>query len=125
MPPLASIEALKPGSRAAQRLAARERAATPLSAPLALRAPADAPAEPIASRRAKIWEFDPNLHCSIIGTCLSAAELRRLLIKLGLARDDESDHDLHSRAVALATRRDDASRRLNKALYQQHRLAIH
>jgi len=29
-----------------------------------------------AAGRRKIWEFATNLHCSIIGTCLSTAELR-------------------------------------------------
>ena len=29
--------------------------------------------------RARIWELNSHLHCSIIGTCMSAGELRRLL----------------------------------------------
>ncbi len=37
----------------------------------------------------------------------------------------ESDHDLHARAVTLAARHDSASKRLNKSLDDQHRLAIH
>src|SRR6185437_15541200 len=28
------------------------------------------------ARRTRIWEFGVNLHCSIIGTCLTTAELR-------------------------------------------------
>ena len=39
---------------------------------------------PASRSRRKIWEFDANLHCSIIGTCLSTAELRQILVKLGL-----------------------------------------
>ena len=34
------------------------------------------------ARRTKIWEFNINLHCSIVGTCLSAGELRQILKKL-------------------------------------------
>ena len=34
-------------------------------------------------RRCKIWDIAPSLHCSIIGTCLSAAELRQFFTKLG------------------------------------------
>jgi len=34
-------------------------------------------------RRCKIWDIAPSLHCSIIGTCRSAAELRQFFTKLG------------------------------------------
>jgi hypothetical protein len=76
-------------------------------------------------RRTKLWEFNTNLHCSIIGTCLSTAELRQLLKKVGLAPVDSSDHDLHGAAVSLAARHDKASKLLNKALDERHRIAIH
>jgi len=55
-----------------------------------------------STRRTKIWEFSQNLHCSIIGTCLSTGELRQTLAKLGLAQPDWTDHDLHHKAVSLA-----------------------
>ncbi|HUH83178.1 MAG TPA: hypothetical protein VLX85_01135 [Stellaceae bacterium] len=35
-------------------------------------------------RRRRIWEIDSNFHCSIVGTYLSTAELRQLLIRLKL-----------------------------------------
>ena len=35
---------------------------------------------PSTCSRRKIWEFDTKLHCSILGTCLSTAELRQVLI---------------------------------------------
>lgn len=76
------------------------------------------------SRRAKIWEFNTNLHCSIIGTCLSTGELRQVLKKLGLASPDSTDHELHGAAVGLASRHDKAAKLLNKALDERHRLAI-
>ncbi len=31
-------------------------------------------------RRCRIWDIAPALHCSIIGTCLSAAELRQFFV---------------------------------------------
>jgi hypothetical protein len=76
-------------------------------------------------RRTQIWEFSTNLHCSIVGTCLSTAELRQLLIKLEV--DDAvraSDHDLHCVAVVLASRQDRGSKFLQKALDRRHRTAI-
>jgi hypothetical protein len=79
---------------------------------------------PGAGRRTKIWEFATNLHCSIIGTCLSTSELSRLLRKLGLAAAGSTDHELHGAAVSLAGRHDKAAKLLNKALDERHRLAI-
>jgi hypothetical protein len=46
-----------------------------------------------------------SVHCSIIGTCLSSAELRRLMIKLGVpGADTAGDHELHKQGVTLAGR---------------------
>jgi hypothetical protein len=75
-------------------------------------------------RRTKIWEFSTNLHCSIIGTCLSTTELRQVLRKFGMASDSCNDHDLHAVAVSLASRRDDAARQLNKVMDHRHKLAV-
>jgi hypothetical protein len=51
---------------------------------------------PAAKRRTAIWDMHPSVHCSIIGTCLSSAELRRLMVKLGIAGSETAcDHDLH------------------------------
>lgn len=77
-----------------------------------------------APRRTKIWEFNTNLHCSIIGTCLSNAELRQVLKKFGMASQSCTDHELHSIAVTLAGRHDDAARQLHKALDHRHKLTI-
>jgi hypothetical protein len=82
------------------------------------------PVANVQPRRAKIWELAGHLHCSIVGTCLSTAELRSVLAKLGLATAGDSDHDLHGQAVSLASRHDAAAKLLNKALDQRHRLAI-
>ena len=38
----------------------------------------------------RLWDLHPSLHCSIIGTCLTAAELRQILRKLGLSGIDKS-----------------------------------
>jgi hypothetical protein len=77
-----------------------------------------------ATKRRKIWDLSGTLHCSIIGTCLSAAELRQILTKVKLAASGASDHELHGQGVMLAGRRDGAAKLLNKALDQRHRLAI-
>jgi hypothetical protein len=74
--------------------------------------------------RKRIWDLAGHFHCSIIGTCLTTAELRKLLTKLGLATSGESDHDLHGRAVSLASRQDMAAKLLNKAIDERHQPAI-
>ena len=76
-------------------------------------------------RRRKIWELGGTLHCSVVGTCLSAAELRQLLIRLKSAdAETASDHDLHGQGVLLARQRDIGGKLLNKALDRRHHLAI-
>src|SRR5271163_2985567 len=76
-------------------------------------------------RRTKIWELSGSLHCSIIGTCLTASELRRFFIRFG---DGDaraaSDHDLHKLGVVAASRREDGGKLLNKALDKRHEGAI-
>src|ERR1700731_4782209 len=67
--------------------------------------PADELTLPSSRRRTPIWGMHHSVHCSIIGTCLSAGELRRLLIKLGVQGTAcADDHDLHKQAVTLAGR---------------------
>jgi hypothetical protein len=105
-------------------------AATPALRPFERAVPAPVLIRPVreasapAPRRSKIWELASNLHCSIIGTCLSTAELRQILAKAKLAPPGATDHDLHGRGVTLAGRHDGAAKLLNKALDQRHRLAI-
>ena len=76
-------------------------------------------------RRRRIWEISSYLHCSIVGTCLTTAELRQILIKVGLpGAEKETDHELHGRAVVLAGKRELASKLLQKALDRRHRSTI-
>ncbi len=91
------------------------------SAPLAIRSQ---DACQFAPTRTKIWELAETFHCSVIGTCLSTADLRKILTKLGFAQPGESDHDLHSRAVGLAGQNTQAAKLLHKALDDRHALAI-
>jgi hypothetical protein len=78
-----------------------------------------------STRRTRIWEFGTNLHCSIIGTCLSTAELRGVLGKVEVkGAATASDHDAHCLGVMLASRRQHGGRFLQKALDRCHRTAI-
>ena len=76
-------------------------------------------------RRTRIWEFGCSLHCSIIGTCLTTAELRHVLAKLKVeGADAGSDHELHAMGVMLASSREGGAKFLQKALDRRHRAAI-
>ena len=80
----------------------------------------------IVSRRARIWELNSHLHCSIIGTCLSAGELRRLLLRLKIAGIESADeHELHMLGVLLADRPDQGAKLLQKALDRRHEVTLH
>ncbi|WNC94102.1 DUF2325 domain-containing protein [Paraburkholderia sp. FT54] len=76
-------------------------------------------------RRARLAELDSHLHCSIIGTCLSTHELRRLVPKFtGLDRRDASDLEIHHSAVELAIEGGAAARALHKLLDEHYAGAI-
>jgi hypothetical protein len=76
-----------------------------------------------SARRTRLWEFDHSLHCSIIGTCLTTAELRSILAKLKVA-GGATEHELHGLAVTVASRREGGAKFLQKALDRRHQTAI-
>ena len=90
--------------------------------PMVLRVAAEARQMPRA--RTRLWEIVPWMHCSIIGTCLTTAELRQLLLKLGVVAAGTSDHEAHKKGVIIAARHDAAGKLLHKALDARHRPAI-
>jgi hypothetical protein len=82
-------------------------------------------ASPQTPRRSRIWELAETLHCSIIGTCLSNAELRHALARLGVnGIEAADDHELHVVGVTLAGRRDAGAKLLQRALDRRHAIAI-
>jgi hypothetical protein len=99
------------------------RQAQPLGSTLPFRALIAPEPEPLRRRR-RIWELDPHLHCSVIGTCLTPAELRRALGKVRGVPPDASDHELHKEGVKLAGRHDKPAKLLHKALDQRHQLVL-
>jgi hypothetical protein len=83
-----------------------------------------APAAP-PRRRTAISDMHNSLHCSIVGTCLSTEELRRLLVKLKLTgAETRDDHDLHMLGVMLAGRPLAGAKLLQKTLDRRHAAAI-
>ncbi|WP_295994382.1 DUF2325 domain-containing protein [Rugamonas sp.] len=78
------------------------------------------------ARRSRLSDLDPHVHCSIIGTCLSTMELRKLVPRYAvlLDRKTASDLDIHHAAVELSTAGGAAVKELNKALDTRHALTV-
>ena len=99
------------------------------SAALGLAVPIDLDAELKALAAAKgrdhIWDLSPNLHCSVIGTCLTTGELRQFFGKMNETdATTASDHALHGRAVRAAGQKDIAGKLLNKMLDRRHEVHV-
>lgn len=76
-----------------------------------------------APLRARLADLDPQLHCSVIGTCLSTAALRKLMSRF-VAMHGSSDLEVHHQAVALTAQGGPVAKALHKALDQQHEAAV-
>jgi hypothetical protein len=71
--------------------------------------------------RLKIWELQGGLQCSIVGTCLSDADLLAIGRKAGIRpRDDARAYEVHSYFVQQAGKDCKAARAIQKLLDQRH-----
>lgn len=78
-----------------------------------------------ARQRTRLVELDAHLHCSIIGTCLSTHELRKLVPKFtSLDSQRASDLDIHHAAVELAIEGGAGGKALQKALDARYAGAV-
>ncbi len=78
-----------------------------------------------AKRRVQIRDLHHSLHCSIIGTCLTTGELRRLLLRLNMKSAEAlDDHGVHQLGVMLAGGPSIGAKHLQKALDRKHKLVL-
>lgn len=78
-----------------------------------------------ARSRRKLWEIPSHLHCSVIGTCLSMDDLRKLTRKGGMRiSDDATDYCVHSYFVREAGTESKLARMLHKMLDDKHAVDI-
>ena len=78
-----------------------------------------------ARRRTRLVELDSHLHCSVIGTCLSTSELRKLVPRYaGLDREEASDLQIHHAAVELAIEGGAGCKAMQKALDERYGAAV-
>lgn len=79
-------------------------------------------------RRRRLWEIDPNWHCSIVGTCLTLGDLRRVARKMGYKPPPDPYYDvdsyLHGYFVKLCGKPTIAAKMLEKVLNRRHAGAI-
>lgn len=93
--------------------------------PTFLPCPPGVPWKSPAPLRKKLWELDQYYHCSVIGTCLTLAELRQIQRRLGgTTRTLATDHDLHRAFVGAARDATPAGRLLHKLLDRKYKPAI-
>ena len=86
---------------------------------------APVPGEMPVKQRRKLWELASHLYCSIVGTCLSTTELRKVVAKCkGHELKGFSDLAIHEEAVKAAAHHDAAGRLLHKALDRRHEATI-
>ncbi len=81
----------------------------------------------VSARRRKLWEMTNGWHCSVIGTCLTLADLRSLGRKLNLTTDQTfpEDYQLHGYFVGEAEKSDSkAAKMLGKLLDKRHAAAV-
>ena len=75
--------------------------------------------------RRRLWDLRPDYHCSICGTCLSLADLRKVAVKAGLRIDPAaSEHEVHGHFVKLASQPGRVARSMHKLLDRKHRSAV-
>ncbi len=78
-----------------------------------------------AKGRRKLWEIAQHLHCSIVGTCLSMDDLRKLTRKGGMrVSEDATDYCIHSYYVREAGSNGKLGRLLHKMLDDRHAVDI-
>lgn len=83
----------------------------------------DLDADSVSRSRLRLGDMHTHLHCSVLGTCLSTAELRKLMKKF-IDVDGLSDLDLHHEAVRLTAEDPDVARTLGKALDRRHQASL-
>ena len=79
-----------------------------------------------AKQRHKLWEIRPDLHCSILGTCLSYADLLKIGRKAGFVPSETAtEYEVHNYFVHRAEEPDRLARLMHKALDGKYRAAVH
>ena len=83
------------------------------------------PPPPAARRRLRLWELTPGLHCAVLGTCMSFADLVKTGRKVGIVPEpDASEYEVHAWFVQKSCEPCALTRLLHKRLDRRWRAAI-
>lgn len=78
-----------------------------------------------ASQHKRIWEVSPNLHCMIIGTCLSLRELGVIAKKARIQfKRETSDYEIHGTFVNLVGEQNRISKLVDKTLDKKYQRTV-
>ena len=81
--------------------------------------------EEASRQRTRIWDLHHSLYCSIIGTCLTTAELRAILLRLDVhGAQTADDHGIHQLGVKLVSGPKTGAKHLQKALDRRHKVIL-
>ena len=81
---------------------------------------------PTAGQRHKLWEIRPDLHCSILGTCLSYTDLLKIGRKAGFVPSEAAtEYEVHKYFVHRAEEPSRLARLMHKEMDRKYRSAIH
>lgn len=76
-------------------------------------------------RRKKLWEIEVGFHCSLIGTCLTLGELRKIYDRVsGASSADLTDHQIHATFVNAAGEPMLTTRLVHKTLERKFQTCI-
>ena len=79
----------------------------------------------IPPRRIKLWECTDQIHCSVIGTCASIDDLRRIAKRVGIGINREAtDHQIHGHFVMECTNDTPFVRAFHKVMDRRHEGAL-
>jgi len=81
--------------------------------------------EEASRQRTRIWDLHHSLYCSIVGTCLTTAELRAILLRLDVHGAETADeHGIHQLGVKLVSGPKTGAKHLQKALDRRHKVML-
>jgi len=82
------------------------------------------PAPRTGSRRLKLWEMPTRWHCSLIGTCLPVAEMRKLAARVGYDVSEMSDYTLHTSLVGSSDSRTEIAELVQRYFEKRYAAAV-
>ena len=79
----------------------------------------------VGSKRKKLWTLPNKFHCSVVGTCLTLDELRKIQSKTDMQIDKSaSDYELHLAFVGALGDKSPVTRQLQKHLDRKYHAAV-